>query len=48
MSETKYPFAVSLDEVVDPDAFRTLAINAELGLLRGNPEEAEGEYYGEV
>ena len=48
MSETKFPFAIGLDEVVDPDAFRSLAIQAELGLPSGNPEETEEKYFWEV
>lgn len=39
MSENQVFLSVGLDEVVDSDAFRVLAIQAELGM----PSEAEEE-----
>jgi len=41
MSENQVSLSVGLDEVVDSDAFRLLAIQAELGLPVDSTEESE-------
>jgi|GEM_PF-5289665 len=43
MSENQVFVSVGLDEVVDSDAFRVLAVHAELGLPVEATEESETE-----